>query len=121
MARTVTVAMLIAGVLLLAAPASAEHDPDGDGQFCVDSSTAHAGDGLFTDTMTAGYCIVASAGGSVPDAEIAGEIGGVGAVPTRIDAGAGGAAQSGNLVAFGGVVTAAAAAAAGAVRLRRRT
>lgn len=131
MARTMTVAFLVAAVLLLAAPASAEHDPDGEGQYCVDSSTAHPDDPLITDTQTAGYCVVASSGSptAVPDGVVAGRgdggaaaIGGVGAIPTRIDAGAGGSAPVGNLVGIGGVITGAmSAVAALAVRHRRRS
>lgn len=123
MARFGTIALLVAGLMLLASPASADHeDPDGDGNFCVDSSTAHPGDPLINDTDTTGYCIASSGAGGGPESAGGGTAGagGVAAVPTRIDAGAGGAAMGGNFSSLGVVLTGATSAAAAVVARRRR-
>ena len=75
---------------------------------------------MFDDTDGAGLCMESPGLSGGWERGDAGEEGGAGALPTRIDAGAGGAAESGNLLGVGGVVTGAAAAAAVAVRRRRR-
>ena len=124
--RLLAMALLLVALVLPAQPATASHDDDGDGQYCIDSSNAHARDGMFTDTGPGEYCVVAGQGRGLPD--VGGrygaddDTGAVGAVPTRIDAGAGGAAKGGNPVLLGAVLTGAtAAAAAGVARRRRRS
>lgn len=121
MARIVTVVLLLLGVMLLAAPASADHeDPDGDGTFCVDSSTAHAGDPMATDTQTGRLCAIPGGGGVLESGGGIAGTGGVGAVPTRIDAGGGGTSVATGLPAVGLALTGAASAAAAVLARRRR-
>lgn len=101
------------------------HDDDGDDQFCIDSSNAHYDDVMENDTplrvLRRGELRDhrSRRGG---DRGSAGGTGGLGAVPTRIDTGVGGAEKSGNPLLLGAVLTGATAAlAAGAARRRRRS
>lgn len=108
-----TIVFLMGMALFSAVPAGATHG-------CADTSTADSDEGtMHTDTPVA--CPEsAGAGGVAIPAGAAGGGGSPGAVPTRIDAGAGGAAAAGNPMALGAVLTGAVSAGAGAIATWRR-
>lgn len=109
-----TIVFLMGMALFSAVPAGATHD-------CADTSTADSDEGaMHTDTQIAcpESAIPGGSGGRLADTAGSGDSPGV--VPTRIDAGAGGAAAAGNTMALGAVLTGAASAGAGALAAWRR-
>ena len=117
--RLLTLSFLLGALLFSAVPAGADHN-----DLCRDSATADVDHGMTEDTpppclyfeVDAAGGGTGSAGGGAVDAD--GDV--LGAVPTRIDAGAGGAAAAANPAAVGGVMAGLAAAVATLQTLRRR-
>ena len=118
MTRTLALTLLVAGAMLVASPAFAVHNDD---WLCRDTATTDAEDDMVVDTGPPPPCATGGGGlgGGGGRADAGGDRGPV-ALPTRIDAGAGGAAATGNLLGIGGILTGATTAAVAVARRRRR-